>query len=102
MGLTISPSSGLMEAGGPTAAPRVPVEGGGSDAAPHEPTGAGGFATTLEVMAERGGSTAVPSETREVSLSTREQGAGSKWPYHDEVEQEAGCSSPKHHLIAPM
>jgi len=54
-----------------------------------------------EVTAERDGSAIVASETREVSLSAREQGAGSKRPRHVEVEQEARGSSPKCRLIAP-
>ena len=90
MGLTISPSSGPMEAGGPTIALGVSVEGDGSDAAPHEPTGAGRSAATPEVTAERDGSTATPSGTREVSRSAQDQGVGSKWPCPDEVEPEAG------------
>ena len=60
------------------------------------PMGAGGSAATPEVSTERGGSTAMPSETREASPSAQEQGAGSKRSCPDELGQETRGSSPKH------
>jgi len=77
------------------------MEGGGSAAVPHELIGVGGSAAMPEVSVERDGSIAVPSKITEVIPSTWEQGAGSKRPRPDEVEQGARGSSPKCRLIAP-
>ena len=84
--------------------PEVPVKGGGPAAAPQEPVGAGGFVATPEEPMEGGGSVVVPWDAREASPSAREQGAVSKWPRPNEVEQGLGGSSPKHilHPTAPM
>jgi len=93
-GQTIGPSSGPVGAGGSAASPGVPAEdrwmgGGGSVVAP-ELIGPGRPAATPEVPIERGGSAATPSEIREMSPPTREQGAGSKRSCPDELIRGPG------------
>ena len=63
----------------------------------------GGYAAMPEVLIERGGSTAAPSEVKEMSPFAREQGAGLKWSCPDELELESRGSSPKrsYHPTAP-
>jgi len=56
---------------------------------------AGGSTIRPEVPAEVGISTIVPQEPRGASPSAQEQGAISKWPHSDEVEQRSMGSPPK-------
>ena len=61
----------------------------------HDRTEVSGSTTQPEVLIERGASTAVPSETREISSPAQEHGTGSKRSHPDELGQGSGGSSPK-------
>ena len=71
------------------------MEAGHTVDLPQESIGAGGSVAVLEMLAEAGGSAVVPQESRGVSPSAQEQGAGLKRPCPDEVEQRSGGSPPK-------
>ena len=81
------PSLGLVGADGSAPTHRVSAE--------DRWMGGGRSTTSPEVLMEGGGFVAVPSETREMSPPTREQGTGSKRSRLDEVEQGTRGSSPK-------
>ena len=61
--------------------------------------GVGGSTTTPKVPTERGGSTAAPSEAREMSPSAREQRVGSKRSHPDELEAGNRGFVPKTFLL---
>ena len=73
-----------------------PAEMGQTIGSPQEPTGAGSSTATPKVPAEAGGSTVLAQDPRGASPSAREQGAGSKWPHPNKVEQRSMGLPPKH------
>ena len=72
-----------------------PAEVGRTVGLPQVSTWAGGSAAPPDLSAEAGGTTTAPQESRGVSPSAQEQGAGLKRPCPDEVEQRSGGSHPK-------
>ena len=78
-----------------------PAEVGRTVGLPQVSTWAGGSAAPPDLSAEAGGTTTAPQESRGVSPSTQEQGAGSKRPRPDEVDQRLRGSPPKH-ICRPM
>ena len=104
MGQTVALPQEPAGASGSVAVPEVPVEEGGSATAPQEPARVSGSVVAPKVPTEEGGSVAAPLDAREASPSAREQGADSKRPCLDEVEQGPRGSSPKriHCPAAPI
>ena len=76
------------------------VEVGRTVGLPQE-SGASGSAIAPKMSMGVGGFAVVPQESRGVSPSTQEQGAGSKRPRPDEVDQRSGGSPPKR-ICRPM
>ena len=95
MGLTVGLPSEPVGVDGSATVIEVPAKGGGPATEPQEPVGVTGPDAASEAPAEGGGSTIMPQDAREASPSAQEQGAGSKRPCPNEVEQGPGGSSSK-------